>query len=76
MQHVPKLMTSFFLSGSSATHGTEMEGEGESKSSVVNYTGQHFVSEKQSFYIQCNLTHFNPLKWTHNGKTIKAGEGG
>lgn len=53
-----------------------MEGEGESESSIVNYTGQHFVSENQSFYIQCNLTLFSQLKWTRNGKPIIAGEGG
>lgn len=71
----PNLWQSF-LAGSGATHGTDTEGEGESKIPIVNYIGQHFVSEKQSFYIQCNLTLFNQLKWTHNGKPIIAGEGG
>ncbi|XP_063858564.1 hemicentin-1-like isoform X2 [Scylla paramamosain] len=62
--------------GTGVAHGTENEGEGESKSPIVNYTGQHFVTEKQGFYIQCNLTLFNQLKWTHDGKPILTGEGG
>ncbi|KAG0711637.1 Basigin [Chionoecetes opilio] len=62
--------------GSGGSHNTDMDGEGESESTLVNYTGQHFVSEHHSFYIQCNLTLFTQLKWTRNGKPILPGEGG
>ncbi|KAG7171065.1 Hemicentin-1-like 4 [Homarus americanus] len=64
------------LGGVGGTDGTETDAKGESWSPHVTYKGKPFVAEREAFSVLCNLTLFDQLKWTHNGKPVVAGEGG
>ena len=42
----------------------------------VTYFGPSIVMEKETFTLTCILSIYDLLKWTHNGLTIKSGDGG